>query len=269
MKMFKKHYDNMRPEPTPERVFAVSNLAAELNSSRAEIIKYTLLSNIFGNKHEDIVKQCINAAIELGVLEEKEGTIKLKANSKILNNYIGFRRFAAAAALSNNDTTFFKLTEWYLAQNEEIFKLRKWATAAATAVSRGISNITENDFLGWRFWVSFLGLGYLHNQVIIPNMYTRLLDTIELSKVKGNTQFTAKEFISWLHANCPETKKSCTIFSLNLGVSNGLRALHEQGKLEIIAQRDADRTGLYKIEGYHFNDFSHIIIKGENDYDMG
>ena len=41
--MFKEHYDNMRPGPTPERVLAVSKLAACMNGTKDDVIKASLL----------------------------------------------------------------------------------------------------------------------------------------------------------------------------------------------------------------------------------
>ena len=72
-------------------------------------------------------------------------------------------------------------------------------------------------------------------------MYIRINDLIELADWETNDRIPANEFIKWLYSNAPECKKNSTEITLSLAVSNGLRTLHEQDKIELIVQRDANR----------------------------
>lgn len=261
--MFKEHYDNMRPGPTPERVLAVSKLAACMNGTKDDVIKASLLYMQSSTASEiDTIRKSIDTAKELGILEEKDGKIKSIVDDKILSNYNTFRKYVSKRVFATTSTSFFKVTEWYINKNEKIMEKENWEAIAASAVADGIENISENDILGWRFWVSFLGIGYLHNKTLIPNMYIRINDLIELADWETNDRIPANEFIKWLYSNAPECKKNSTEITLSLAVSNGLRTLHEQDKIELIVQRDANRVRLYPIDGYPINDFSHVVIRG-------
>jgi hypothetical protein len=264
--MFKEHYDNMRPGPTPERVLAVSKLAACINGTRDEVIKASLLYTQNSTASEiDTIRKSIDTAKELGILEEKDGTIKSIVDDKVLSNYMTFRKYVSNCVFSVTSTTFFKVTEWYITKNEKVMDNEKWEVIAASAVSDGIENISENDILGWRFWASFLGIGYIHNKILIPNMYIRICDLIEQADWETNNRIPANDFVKWLYSKAPECKINNTETTPSLAMSNGLRTLHEQDKIELIVVPDTNRVKLYPIDGYPINDFSHVVIKGGNE----
>jgi hypothetical protein len=117
--------------------------------------------------------------------------------------------------------------------------------------------------LGWRFWASFLGEGYLHAQLLIPNMKIRLQDVLAAhfgEFFKYDKEILAKEFLTWLQVSVPEVAL-LTEAPLVLGVSNGLRSLSECGLISLRAQMDAQRYRLYPIEGEDLNEFSHVTVK--------
>lgn len=67
--------------------------------------------------------------------------------------------------------------------------------------------------------------------------------------------------MSWIKANLPEAAEACAKGRLPLALSNGLRCLVMEKKIELISTRDAERISLYPIEGIEPNDFSEIIIR--------
>ena len=137
--------------------------------------------------------------------------------------------------------------------------LNKFDEFAADAAKTGVESITENDVLGWRFWMRFLGFAYQYNKTLIPNMKVRLENA--LLGIDKNTSMTCTQFVSWLKNNVPEAARACDGFQLPLAVSNGLRTLNNEGKIELISTRDAIRINLYPLRGVDFNDFSDIVIK--------
>ena len=129
----------------------------------------------------------------------------------------------------------------------------------AHSLEIGLSYVTENDVLGWRFWMRFLGHAYQYNRTLIPNMKIRLEDA--MVGLPKETHMTCTQFVLWLKEHVPEAATSCSEAALPLAVSNGLRTLQNEGKIEIIATKDAIRTGLFPLRGVDKNDFSDIVIK--------
>lgn len=131
---------------------------------------------------------------------------------------------------------------------------------AATAAKTGVPSVTENDILGWRFWMRYLGFAYQYNKTLIPNMKTRIEDA--LLDIPKDTKMSCTQFVGWIKENIPEAASACTEALLPLAVSNGLRVLNNEGVIELVSTRDAVRTSLYQLNGVELNDFSEIIIRG-------
>ncbi len=68
--------------------------------------------------------------------------------------------------------------------------------------------------------------------------------------------------MSWIKENIPEAASACDDAYLPLAISNGLRLLHNEKKIELISTMDAVKTALYPISGDTPNDFSEIVIRG-------
>lgn len=260
--MFNIHKDGMLPDATPERVYSICRMVADKSCSNSVLQK---ASSLYQEASQTLaeVSASIRVAEELGIIQNKDGIYNVIIPPEILNTYVGFRRYVSDRVFKQKDTTFFKVTEWYLSKNEKIFKYDSWEDKAATAVQDGIENIKENDMLGWRFWASFLGEGYLHAQLLIPNMKVRLQDVLATQFSKSfmfDKEISAKEFLTWLQVIVPEVVL-LTDAPLVLGISNGLRTLSECDLISLRAQMDAQRYRLYSIEGEALNDFSHVTVK--------
>ena len=116
--------------------------------------------------------------------------------------------------------------------------------------------------LGWRFWASFLGLGYVHGTELIPNMYIRVKDVLatEFSKSFAfDEEIPAAEFFNWLLAKVPEAKMPDD--SINLALSSAIRTLRDMKEIDVKALMDAVPMYLYKIPEDNTNQISHIIVK--------
>lgn len=254
--MFKEN-DNMRPGPTPERVLAICRLLEGNTYDQTELYKLSQLSD--EGTSEEAVNHSIQAAKELALIKEENGKYVLAANPVSLESAKSFRRMVAPVIFARSNSTFFKLTEWFIANSDKVLELSKFDEYAAEASKAGLESLTENDVLGWRFWMRFLGHAYQYNKTLIPNMNVRLEDA--MADLPGDTHMTCSQFVMWLKEHVPEAASSCNEGTLPLAVSNGLRTLQDEGKIEMIATKDAIRTGLYPLRGVDKNDFSDIVIK--------
>lgn len=262
--MFQSNPDNMRMEPTPERVLSVCRLVAHQDITREEV--YTAMT--LGAKDDKGVAQIrssIGVALEeLHLIETKDNKLTLAVDPNVIETADSFRRYVSSVAFSKKDTTFYLFTKWLISQNEKIFSLRTWeglAKACGSEVGE-LSAINENAVLGWRFWAAFLGIGYLYGTMMIPNMKIRLQDVF-VTSFPGNFNYDesirATDFIAWLENRLPEV--DMTTNRLPLALSSGLRTLHELNFIHLETWRDSNRIMLYPVDGDPLNDFSHITVK--------
>ena len=256
--MFKKHYDRMRPGATPERVLAIARMIRQKPMGQMEVAKLCELRDDVSALSEGI-RYTLAAAEELGLIENREGKYHFVAEDQAVASPSGFRRYVSPRVLSKGDTTFFKTTEWFVSSNKAVLPLNTFATVAAEIVKSGLSHVDENDVLGWRFWIRFLGLGYQYEKTLIPNLCIRLQDAMH--NIPVGTEMSGTEFLTWLKTNVPEATSSCTQAGLCLAVSNGLRTLHDLGKIQIASANDAEKVYLYPLPGVRRNDFSAILVK--------
>ncbi|MBD5555493.1 MAG: hypothetical protein HDQ95_09200 [Roseburia sp.] len=256
--MFKEN-DNMRPGPTPERVLAICRLVNQGNYSSQDLFKLSELDPD-SKFEEEAIRRSVEAAEELKLIMKSGDKYLINIPDASFKSATAFRKAISPIIFANKKSTFFRLTEWYIANSDMTQEINRFDDFAAMSAKNGIESISENDVLGWRFWMRFLGHAYQYNKTLIPNMKVRLGDALEA--VEPGTKMTAVQFVTWLKENVPEAAASCTNQGLSLAVSNGLRTLHEEGTVELISTMDAAKVGLFKLVGVSFNDFSEIIIKG-------
>lgn len=259
--MFKAHPDGMRMEPTPERVLSVCRLIAHKSMTRDEVRKAMTLEL---NDSADQIRSSINVALEeLSIIKEEAGRLTLAVDPAVLSSTTSFRRYVSSRVFFVKNTTFFLFTKWVIAQNERIFSLKSWEGMAKTCGSevKELSTLNENAGLGWRFWVAFLGVGYLSGTMIIPNMKLRLQDilaTTYTEKFKFNETILAQDFMLWLSTKIPEVEIGN---KLPLALSAGLRTLHEVGLIKLETWSDSTPIMLYYVDGDPINSFTHISVK--------
>lgn len=255
--MFKEN-DNMRPGPTPERVLAICRLVSQGKYTSQDLFRLSELDPE-SKFEEESIRRSIEAAEELKLIVKNGDKYSLNIPIESVDSANSFRKTISPIIFSNKKTTFFKLTEWYIANSDMTQTINRFDDFAAMSAKNGVESISENDVLGWRFWMRYLGHAYQYNKTLIPNMKVRLGDTIE--KLDVGTKMTAAQFVLWLKENVPEEASSYSNQVLSLAVSNGLRTLHEEGRIELISTMDAAKTGLFPLVGVSLNDFSEIIIK--------
>jgi len=263
--MFKTNPDGMRMEPTPERVMSVCRLVAQKRVTRDEMREILTLGKA-GDKELDQIDKSITVALEeLDVIKTKDNYFELAVNPEIIATSESFRRFVAAKVFGQSNTTFTMFTKWLIAQNDNLFSLDKWEVMAVSSGEdvKELSAVDENAVLGWRFWATFLGIGYLSRTMFLPNMKIRLQDILATSfnqKFKYGETIRATDFIDWLSSKLPEADLSN---KLPLAVSAGLRTLHELGLIKLETWRDSNKIMLFFVDGDPINDFSHITVSEE------
>ncbi len=255
----------MRMDPTPERVYTVCRIIERMSLSKADLYDAMSLGNP-GKSNFSEIKAAIRVATnELHLIENKDDKLILKVDPQILSTPISFRRHISSIVFKRKESTFFRFSAWYIQKNESIATLNSWEVKAKTASLENddLQGMNENAALGWRFWAAFLGLGYLQETTLIPNMKIRLQDILSISfphSFSYDESIRAVDFTIWLLSQLPEVQSSTP---LPLALSAGLRTLHELGYITLEARPDTERIQLYYVDGDPINDFSHITVKGD------
>ena len=258
--MFKSGKDSMREFPTPERVFALCRYVSRNPCNREELYQEICLSSVFGDGNKEIFRYTVAVAQELEFIKEIEGRYSVTDAVQELENNITFRRYSAKITLSRTDSIYYKTTSLYIKLAENVMKCPNWG-AVATLFNQNGMELSENNLLGWRFWTSFLGIGYLHQQMLIPNCYIRFKDVLEIQESFRLSEYIPiDEFMLWLEIQCPEIKESRDGNKIGLAVSNGLRTLDAEKIIELRSEPDAYKWKMYNFESEIINDLSHVRI---------
>ncbi len=258
--MFKSGKDTMREFPTPERVFALCRYVKRNSYNREDLYQELCLGTVFGDGSKDIFGYTLAVAQELELITEIDGIYSITEEGKEIEDFITFRRYASRTALSRMETIFFKTTALYIKLAESAMKCKNWGVLLALYNKNGM-DLSDNDMLGWRFWTSFFGIGYLHQQMLIPNCFIRFKDVLDIQEsFKVGEAVPIEKFMLWLETQCPEIKESREGTKLGIAVSNALRTLEAQQIIELKSHPDAYRWQLYILESEELNDISHIQI---------
>lgn len=150
------------------------------------------------------------------------------------------------------DGLFFKVSKVYLSMNEQVFKYKAVSEAALVEhMSKTIGvPVYEDDMRAWRFWASYLGLGNLHDMILLPNMHQYLKSVLAVAKLKKGEEYTFTDFILAIKpyaeiglSDIDGNKK------INMAMSNGLRALNDEGIIQLSHKLDSgDMWFLYEAE---------------------
>ena len=241
--------DKMLTTAIPERVLTLCKI---VKSSKNGHISYAELKgkmepDFLGNK-SSYFADYYTAAQELGLIGDFDGAVSLIVDPKVVESSNSLRKYANTRLSNFRDGQFFNVTKAYFDLGESVFELEKnvaqWKPVFASV---GV-HAEADDLRAWRFWFSFLGLGYMHDMFPIPNANVFLKDAIENAGLKKGGRYSFGEFVNAIQPYS-EIIINPTSRSFNYGTSCGLRTLHDLGfiTLEHILDQD-DIWGLYPME---------------------
>ncbi len=242
--------DRMKTSAIPERVYALC-LAIKSRAMKENDLRELLEPSGLGGstKYFGTVR---DAARQLGLISVKEGEISLAVDAKNIASYDALRAYIIVNVDLISDGLFFAVSKAYLSLNETIFKYKAVSEAGLVEyMSKSIGTpVYEDDMRAWRFWASFLGLGQLHDMLLLPNMHQYLKTMLTVTALKKGQEYSFTEFIAAIRpyaeiglADLENDRK------LNMAVSNGLRALHDEGIIHLSHKLDSgDMWFLYEAE---------------------
>jgi hypothetical protein len=247
--------DRLKNTQTPHRVYALCKLVKFNQSLTKEGLRQYLQPPSL-NKNDDVFRNVYDLADKGGLIAKgPDSNITLNLNDQEMESIDSFRLAIAKRTFSNHQLTFCRFTAWYLMRGTMVYSEKAKDLVAhferEINVNKDINMYNETNVTGWRTWVCFLGLGFNHNSIVVPNAACRLKDVLEEDQQLGRDRpMPFKDFMVWLGQHCPELdygelsrnnrgKAVAREQQLSLALSAGLRALHDSGKIKLHCGRDA------------------------------
>jgi len=256
--MFK---DKMITTAIPERIFALCKIVENgpiVFSELKEKMEPEYLGNgsVYFNDYK-------NAAEELGLISISDDLISLAVDAKVIKNIECMRTYINSRLEMFNTGQFYLVTKAYFEKGSDIFKEDKNIANLGPLFTQMTNYPVDAVAMrSWRFWASFLGLGYLQDMFIIPNACVFLWDLICNASLEKGRMYSVSEFVNNITPMSNIINSDEVNRTFNYGVSNGLRALQDAGKIKmdhILDQKDM--WTLYQLKAYSSDSIiTHITI---------
>lgn len=261
--------NRMQTSAIPERVYALCREVANRPMEESTLKLLLEPQNLRGKtSYFGIVR---TAAEQLQLINTKENGISLAVDKDVVKSMDNMRHYINMHLEIVSDSLFYKVTQGYLDMGTEVLDYNS-VSKMSDVMGRNIGEkVIEDDMRAWRFWMAFLGFGYMHDSqvgaagILLPNTAVFLRDIIESLKVKKKTEYGIDEFVDVimpyakiaLH-NVVDTK------TFNYGFSNAIRMLNDLGVIKAEHRLDAQEIwSLYPCEGHDLETtVTHITIGG-------
>ena len=191
--------NRMQTSAIPERVYALCREVAS-RSMDENTLKLLLEPQNLGGKttYFGTVK---TAAEQLQLINTKENTISLAVDKDVVKSMDNMRHYINMHLELVSDSLFYLVTQGYLEMGTDVF-CHKSVSKMSDVMGRYIGvKVIEDDMRAWRFWMAFLGFGYMHEPqagaagILLPNTAIFLRDIIESLKLNKKTEYRIDEFV--------------------------------------------------------------------------
>lgn len=261
-----KRDDDMRPESSPEKVWVMARWVARHTQPipRATLFSQLTMDDVTGKGEGGELPRILQVSKELGLVDESEGMVSLALEPIVVNDPKSFRLYVQRQVFSRPQSLFYQTTQRYLRVSDEVGIQTSFSDVRKVLDADGSLDLTDHDIRGWRFWVSYLGVGYLQSRYLLPNSYVRVRDALSAdSELPREQWFPMDQFMSWLDKTCPEHQHAAHRDTrLGLSLSNALRTMEAMGFINWRRQPDAMRWQLIRYDAEDLNELSHIQIAG-------
>lgn len=251
----------------PERVYELCKLVEKKPMAVKELQDKMEPNYLPGNSGTPYFADYRLAAEELGLINISDGFVSFsEGNSKAISSLQSMRQYANWHMSEHKEGQFYKVTQGIFSQDTAVFKYGN-LTEMLSEVSEWVqSDVTAQNLLGWRFWASYLGLGYLNqrgNSVqFLPNAGVFIWDIISRAGIEKNQLFSIDEWIEKVGTHIDPIQKDLGERTFNFGTSCGLRMLHDQEYIKmdtIMDQKNSWR--LYQMNSHKVpSEITHITV---------
>lgn len=240
--------NKMHTPAIPERVYALCKAVRNKEIAEKDLRELLEPSHLGGKTvYFGAVR---TAAIQLGLINIKDDAISLAVAKDNILSIESMRKYINLNLENLKGSLFYDVSKAYFSMGIDVLKyesVSKMCDLVGKMINR---KVDEDDMRAWRFWVSFLGMGYMHDMLMLPNASTMISDIIDGRQLKKNVEYTMTEFMNEIRPYCNIILENVEEENkFNYGFSNGLRLLHDQGKINLQHKLDrGDMWFLYPLE---------------------
>lgn len=219
---------------TPERVFTLCRIV-EKKALAASEVRSKMEPEFLTGASTAYFQDYRNAAEELGLIAISDNFISLATSLDHIASIQAMRNFVNHQLERFRDGQFYKVTQAYFSLGDQVFTKDKNLSNLAPEMTKltGCS-VDAMAMRAWRFWVTFLGFGYLQDMFFIPNACVFLRDIISQLPLKKGEIYAFGEFMQQIQPYAEIVLGSnVSEHRLNYGVSCGLRTLHDIGIIRL------------------------------------
>ncbi|WP_313345138.1 hypothetical protein [Lacrimispora sp.] len=247
----------------PERVFALCKEVISKPMLEAELKALLEPEQLRGKtSYFGTVR---TAAEQLKLISIKENEISLAVDKENIKTMEAMRCYINMNFESLNGSLFYDVTQCYADMGTSVLQ-HSSVSQMTDVIGKNIGNkVIEDDMLAWRFWMPFLGFGYMHDMQMLPNLSVFLGDIIASLKLKKKTEYTIDEFVSVIqpYANIV-LRNSMENKTFNYAFSNAIRTLHDLKVINAEHRLDSREIwSLHPFDGHELDGtITHITIGG-------
>lgn len=243
--------DKMATPAIPERVYALCKIVEKRPISQSEL--KDKMEPDFLNQSSSYFTDYRSAAEELKLITISDNMVALAVEPTVIKTTASMRQYINGILEEFQSGQFYQVTKAYFELNSEVLSGEKNVASLAPMLSQRINRpVDAMAMRAWRFWVSYLGLGYMQDMFMIPNAGIFLQDVISNAGFEKGRRYSFGEFMSRILPFSKMVVDSAPANrQINYGVSNGLRSLHDAGviKLEHILDQE-DIWNLYPLKAH-------------------
>lgn len=223
---------------TPERVYTLCKILEKKPMTAAEA-REKMEPDFLASGSTPYFQDYRTAAEELGLISLSDNMLSLAVPSDTVSSIDAMRMYANSKLPQFQEGHFYKVTRAYFDLGSSVFSGEKNLSNLAPQMSQKIrtdqdKGVDAMEMRAWRFWVTFLGFGYLQDMFFIPNADVYLRDVISLSSLEKGKIYSFSDFVdSLLPYAGIVLNTGLSKHEFNYGVSNGLRTLHDQGIIKM------------------------------------
>jgi hypothetical protein len=251
-------YEVIKKEATPERVFELCKIIELHNGDSEAIIRKMLEPDVLNEDGSSYYNSIKEAAIELKMTDKN---LNLLISPEKIKSMETMRQYCNSFLFKNQNGIFYKLSKCFLDSNDIWLRFSNFTDQKAMDYLRKYSDIpkVEEDMLrGLRFWISYLGFIYIHENskkkiTLLPNMYVALKDFIDASNIEKEKEYKIAEFIDSIRRISAVSIGGVERREINLAMSNALRQMHDNK--EIIISRKLDSEEVWRL----FENKQHLV----------
>lgn len=244
--------DKMVTPATPERVYTLCKIV-EKRARPVSEVRERMEPAVLAGDSQLYFSDYRTAAEELGLISNADQVLSLAVDCKHVESIAAMRKYVNAKLSDYSDGQFYKVTQAYFNLDSAVLSGEKNLASLGPQMSELTGmQVDAMAMRAWRFWVAFLGFGYLQDMFFIPNANIFIGDVLCFTKLNKGTTYSFSEFID-LISSYTQIIMGPGIASrrINYGTSNALRTLHDSGivKLEHILD-SSDIWNLYPLKAH-------------------